>query len=96
MITDETLSAGGRAPETSLAVEAVRRARAWFDVEGDPDDFRAFEAFVLFSSDARTYAEVAEALGMTAPDVRRRVQRVRERVRAELQSMLQAKAPGGT
>ena len=93
MITHETLSAGDRAPETSLAVEAVRRARAWFDAQGDPADFRAFEAFVLYSSDARTYAEVAEALGMTAPEVRLRVQRVRERVRTELQSMLQPKGP---
>ena len=91
MIPNETVPAAGGGPEASLAVEAVRRARAWFEAQGDPDDFRAFEAFVLYSSDARTYGEVAEALGMTAPEVRQRVHRVRERVRSELRSMLDAR-----
>jgi DNA-directed RNA polymerase specialized sigma24 family protein len=91
MITDET-KPSGRNPDASLAVEAVRRARSWFESQGDPEDFRAFEAFVLYSSDARTSGEVADALGMTAPEVRLRVQRVRERVRAELQAMLEGKS----
>jgi len=80
--------------EAGFAVEAVRRARAWFEAVGDPADFRAFEVFVLYSSDARTYAEVAEALGMTAPEVRRRVQKVRERVRTELNAMLKDRPSG--
>ncbi len=71
----------------SPAVEAVRRARAYFEREGDPGDFRAFEAFVLRSTDARTYREVAGALGMSVPEVRARVLRVRERIREELKAM---------
>jgi DNA-directed RNA polymerase specialized sigma24 family protein len=72
----------------SLAVEAVRRARRWFEAAGDPVDFQAFEAFLLYSSDARTYAEVGQALGMSAPEVRTRVERVRVRIRAELRQIL--------
>lgn len=88
MITEETHAAGSGRSQTSLAVEAVRRARAWYDREGDPADFDAFEAFVLFSSDARTYAEVGLALGMDPSDVRRRVERVRLRIRTELQDIM--------
>ena len=69
------------------ALEAVRRARAHFDRDGDPRDFQAFEAFVLRSKEARTYREVAAALGMSVPEVRARVLRVRERIRRELERM---------
>ncbi len=69
-------------------VEAVRRARLWCETGGDPDDFRAFEAFVLLNDDTRTFEEVAAALDMSAPEVRRRVQRVRVRIREELSSLI--------
>ena len=71
-----------------VALEAVRRARAWCEKEGDPTDFRAFEAFVRRSADGRAYRDVARSLGMSAPDVRRRVIRVRERIREELRGLL--------
>lgn len=70
------------------AVLAVRRARAWFEAQGDPEDFRAFEAFLLRLDDAQAYQEVAEDLGMSAADVRLRVGRVRLRIREELGALL--------
>jgi DNA-directed RNA polymerase specialized sigma24 family protein len=51
-------------------------------------DFQAFEAFVRRSAETRAYREVARSLGMSAPDVRRRVARVRERIRKELRGLL--------
>ena len=71
-------------PFGRVALEAVRRARAGCD----PADFRAFEAFVRRSADGRAYREVARSLGMSAPDVRRRVTRVRQRIREELRGLL--------
>lgn len=71
-------------PFGTLALEAVRRARACCD----PADFQAFEAFVRRSVDGRAYRDVARSLGMSAPDVRRRVARVRERIREELRGLL--------
>ena len=67
-----------------VALEAVRRARACCD----PADFRAFEAYVRRSAEARAYRDVARSLGISAPDVRRRVTRVRERIREELRGLL--------
>ena len=75
-------------PFGTVALEAVRRARAWCEKEGDPMDFQAFEAFVRRSADGRTYRDVARSLGMSAPDVRLRVARVRERIREELRGLL--------
>ena len=72
------------APFGGVALEAVRRARA----ACDPADFRAFEAFVRRSADGRAYRDVARSLGMSPPDVRRRVTRVRERIREELRGLL--------
>ncbi len=71
-----------------VALEAVRRARAWCEKEGDPTDFRAFEAYVRRCADVLAYRDVARSLGMSAPDVRRRVTRVRERIREELRGLL--------
>jgi hypothetical protein len=75
-------------PFGHVALEAVRRARAWCENEGSPEDFRAFEEFVLRCGDARTYEEVARSLGTSAPEVRRRVLRVRERIRLELRALM--------
>ena len=69
---------------SGAALEAVRRARA----ACDPADFRAFEAFVRRSSEGRAYRDVARSLGMSPPDVRRRVTRVRQRIREELRGLL--------
>ena len=74
--------------DRSPAIEAVRRVRRWCESDGDPDDFRAFEAFVLLSDDARTFQDVAAALEMSAGEVRRRVERVRIRIREELKSLI--------
>jgi hypothetical protein len=77
------------------ALEAVRRARAWCESHGDPRDFRAFEAFVLRSGDARTYQDVAVSMGTSVPDVRARVLRVRMRIRKELQALMGTQGPEG-
>ena len=81
-------------PLSNPALEAVRRARAWYEARGAEEDFRTFEAFVLRTSDARTYDELAQELGLSAPEVRARVARVRDRVREELRVLMQA--PGKT
>ena len=72
------------------ALEAVRRTRAWCEARGEDEDFRTFEAFVMRTSDARTYEELAEELGVPARVVRARVVRVRDRVREELRVLMQA------
>jgi DNA-directed RNA polymerase specialized sigma24 family protein len=79
---------GTDAPFGQVALEAVRRARAWCDHEGLAEDFRAFEEFVLRCGDERTYEEVARSLGTSAPEIRRRVIRVRERIRLELRGLM--------
>lgn len=89
-----TIESASFAPLANPALEAVRRARAWCEAHGADDEFRTFEAFVLRTSDARTYEELAEELGVSVQEVRGRVARVRERVREELRLLMHG--PGKT
>ena len=85
-----TLDFASFAPLANPALEAVRRARAWCEAQGRDEDFRTFEAFVLRTSDARTYEELARDLAVPVHEVRTQVARVRERIRDELRILMQA------
>jgi RNA polymerase sigma-70 factor (ECF subfamily) len=73
---------------------AVERTRQWFVSAGRERQFKAFEAYDL--KEGRTYAEVAESLGMSESDVRNHLFAVRERLRAEIRAELSqtVAAPG--
>jgi hypothetical protein len=77
------------APLANPALQAVRRARAWCEAQGRENEFRTFEAFVLRTSDARTYEELARDLAVPVHEVRAQVARVRERIREELRLLMQ-------
>lgn len=73
---------------------AVERTRQWFVSAGRERQFKAFEAYDL--EQGRTYAEVAQALGMSESDVRNHLFAVRERLRGEIRAELSqtVAAPG--
>lgn len=79
-----------RAWTGDLIERAVRRVRD--ACQGDPLDrarFGAYEAYELGPPGAQpTYAQVGEALGLSASDVRNHLFAIRERVRAELRREL--------